>query len=106
MTLAWNLGMHILIGLLGTQQFTMTIKGALFSALLVAATQGADLYRVYRIEQKKVMEAKASEQERLRRLFKKNMPMLFAKTFFQNWIFYTVVLMIAAEIGRTSGYGL
>ncbi len=105
MTLVWNLGMHILIGLLGTQHFTLTEKGVFFSALIVAATQSADLYRIYRNEQKKVLEAKANEQEKLRKLFKKNMPKLFVKTFFQNWIFYTVIVLIAAEVGRAADYG-
>jgi len=105
MSLAWNLGMHILIGLLGIQHFTLTVKGVLFGALIVAATQCADLYRVYRIEQRKVMEAKAGERDKLMLGFKKNMPTLLAKTFIQNWIFYTVIVMIAAEVGRSSGYG-
>ena len=45
--MVWNLFMHALIGLFGTEHFTLTVTGILFSILIVAFTQGAELVRFY-----------------------------------------------------------
>ena len=102
----WNIFMHILIGLLGTQHFTLTLNGLLFSLLIVAFTQGADLFRVYLDGKKKIESGPVQERKVKMEKFKKELPKVLPGIFAQNMLMYTAIVLFSAEIGRSTGYGV
>jgi len=102
----WNIFMHILIGLLGTQHFTLTINGLLFALLIVSFTQGADLFRYYMEGKKKVDDGSAGERKAKLEAFKKEIPKALPGIFARNLLMYTAIILLSAEVGRSTGYGL
>ena len=104
--MAWNIFMHILIGLLGTQHFTLDVRGILFCLLIVSFTQGSELVRYY-IDGKKRIE-KGPERNRAADMeaFKKSLPGTLPPMFAQNLMMYSAIVIFSAEIGRTTGYGV
>lgn len=102
----WNFAMHILIGLLGKEFFTFTPGGIFFCILVVVATQGMDLIRIYRERKKKVENAPAKERMAKMKTFKKDfiatLPQLYAK----NVGIYTMVILVSAEFARYSNIGV
>lgn len=104
--MVWNLFMHALIGLFGTEHFTLTVTGILFSILIVAFTQAAELVRFYMDGKKEIGKLPASESKAKMEEFKKSLPKVLPTMFAQNMIMYTAIVLVSAEIGRTTGYGI
>ena len=102
----WNIVMHILIGLLGTEHFTVTTKGILFTFFIVTFTQCTELIRYYMEEKKKIESGTVKEHEAKMEEFKKGLPKVLPVMFAQNLIMYSVIVLFSAEVGRSSGYGL
>jgi hypothetical protein len=102
----WNIFMHILIGLLGTQHFTVTPKGILLTIFIVTLTQCAELIRYYRDEKKKIESETVRKQGAKMEEFKKGLPKVLPALFVQNLTMYSVIVLFSAVVGRSSGYGL
>ena len=96
----WNVIMHALIGLLGTTFFHFTPKGVAFAVLLCFATQGVELFRVYRDKTHAIKKGAAQGQavrlEEFKKEFKEALPRLYLK----NVGIFTVIVIFAAELGR------
>lgn len=103
--MAWNIFMHILIGLLGTDFFTLTAKGALYAFLIVSVTQASDLYRVYRDKKRKIEEGPAKEQAAKIQELKDSLPTFLGITFAKGLFYYTLIILVSAEVGRAGGIG-
>ena len=104
--MVWNIFMHVLIGLFGTGHFTLTLTGILFSILIVAFTQMAELIRFYMDRKKEIEKLPASESKAKMGEFKNSLPKTLPGMFAQNMIMYTAIVLVSAEIGRTTGYGI
>ncbi len=102
----WNIFVHILIGLLGTQHFTVTPKGILFTLLIVSLTQGSELIRYYMNKKRKIEGEPAEKQKTEMEVFKKDLPKELSGLFAQNLVMYTAIVLLSSGVGRTSGYGL
>lgn len=104
----WNFFMHILMGLLGssTEFFALTTKGILISIGLVSLTQASEMVRIYMDEKKKIKEENKNNIDEKLAAFNKEFKKTLPVTYIQNLVMYTAVLLLSAEIGRTSGYGL
>ena len=98
--------MHALIGLFGTEHFTLTASGILFSILITAFTQAAELVRFYMDRKKEIEKLPAGESKAKMEEFKNSLPGTLSGMFAQNMILYTAILLTSAEIGRTTGYGI
>ncbi|MDT8317493.1 MAG: hypothetical protein RQ824_05820 [bacterium] len=104
--MAWNIFMHILIGLLGTQHFTIDAKGILFCLLIVSFTQASELVRFYVDGKKRVEKGPERNREADMAAFKKGLPKILPPMFAQNLMMYSAIVLFSAEIGRTTGYGV
>lgn len=102
----WNIFIHILIGLLGTQHFTITPKGILFTLLIVSLTQGSELIRYYTDKKRKIAGEPAKKQKTTMEAFKKDLSKELSDLFVRNLVMYSAIVLIASGVGRTSGYGL
>lgn len=102
----WNIFMHILIGLLGTRHFTLTPGGILFTLFIVACTQGADLFRFYLEAKKEIEKAPANERKTKMAAFKKGLSARLSGIFAKNLLLYSAIVLLSAEVGRSTGYGL
>jgi len=104
--MVWNIFMHILIGLLGTQHFTLDAKGIFFCLLIVSFTQASELVRYYMDAKKKIENGPVTGREAGLAAFKKNLPKTLPPMFAQNMMMYSAIVIFSAEIGRTTGYGV
>lgn len=104
--MVWNIFMHILIGLLGTQHFTLDAKGIFFCVLIVAFTQGSELVRYYMDAKRKIEKGPEGRREADMAAFKKELPKTLPPMFAQNLMMYSAIVIFSAEIGRTTGYGV
>ena len=104
--MAWNIFMHILIGLLGTQHFTLDVKGILFCLLIVSFTQASELLRYYMDAKKKIEKGPDVSRTADMAAFKKSLPKTLPPMFAQNLMMYSAIVIFSAEIGRTTGYGV
>jgi len=104
--MVWNIFMHVLIGLFGTGHFTLTMTGILFSILIVAFTQSAELVRFYMDRKKEIGRLPASESKTKMEEFKNSLPGVLPGMFARNMVLYTAIVLVSAEIGRTTGYGI
>lgn len=102
----WNLFMHVLIGLLGTQWFNWTVTGFMFCFFIVAVTQASDMLRQYMDGKRKIENGPSGRQEVELEKFKKEFMKTLPSSFFQNLIMYSAIVLFSAEIGRSSGYGV
>jgi len=102
----WNLFMHVLIGLLGTQWFDWTAGGFFFCVGIVSVTQASDLLRQYMDEKRKIENGPPNHREAKLETFKKEFKKSLPTNFFQNLVMYTAIVLFSAEIGRSSGYGV
>ncbi len=102
----WNVLMHIFIGLFGIQHFTLTMTGILFSILIVAFTQAAELVRFYMDRKKEIGKLPAGESKAKMEEFKNSLPRTLSGMFVQNMILYTAIVLTSAEVGRSTGYGI
>jgi len=102
----WNIFMHILIGMLGIQHFTLDAKGILFCLLIVSFTQVSELVRYYMDAKKKIERGPEGSREVTMAAFKKELPKTLPLMFAQNMAMYSAIVLFSAEIARTSGYGV
>ena len=100
----WNLFMHALIGLLGPAFFTMTPQGIGLTILVVCATQGVDLLRIKREMLQEIEALPEKERKPAMEEFNANHKSSLAKIFARNVAMYSALVLIAAEISRTSNW--
>jgi len=104
--MVWNIFMHVLIGLFGTGHFTLTMTGISFAILIVAFTQAAESVRFYMDRKKEIGKLPASESKAKMAEFKNSLPKTLPGMFARNMVLYTAIVLVSAEIGRTTGYGV
>ncbi len=102
----WNIFVHILIGLLGTQHFIITPKGILFTLFIVSLTQASELIRYYMDKKRKIEGGPAEKLKTKVEAFKKDISKELPGLFAQNLVMYSAIVLISSGVGRTSGYGL
>ncbi len=100
----WNIFMHALIGLLGPAFFTLTAQGIGLTLLVVCATQAVDLLRIKREMEQQVEELPAAERDSARQELQSRLKSSLAQTFVRNVALYSALVLIAAEISRTTGF--
>ncbi|MBE9504544.1 MAG: hypothetical protein IME96_10250 [Proteobacteria bacterium] len=103
--MAWNIFMHVLIGLMGADFFTFTAKGILFAVLIVTVTQASDLFRVYKDKKKKIEEGPEKEQSAKLQELKDSLPTFLGMTFVKGLFYYTLLVMVSSEVARSGGVG-
>ncbi len=96
----WNILMHALIGLLGPAFFTLTPVGIGLALLVVCCTQAVDLLRIKRELQQQAEELPAVQREARQA----SLNTTLARTFAQNLAIYSALVLVAAEISRTTGF--
>jgi len=102
----WNIFVHILIGLLGTQHFIVTPKGIFFTLFIVSLTQGSELIRYYMDKKREIEHGPADKRKVKMESFKKDLPKELSGLFAQNLVMYSAIVLLSSGVGRTSGYGL
>ena len=100
----WNIFMHALIGLLGPAFFTLTPQGVGLAVLVVCATQAVDLLRIKREMLQEIEELPEKERKPAMEAFNANLTTTLAKIFAKNVAMYSALVLIAAEISRTTGF--
>lgn len=98
--MVWNIFMHILIGLLGANQFTLTTRGLIICLVVVAFTQCADIVNFIMVEKRKIMKGPQNGREEKLCAFKNSLPKILPPMFLKNWMIYTTVVIFFAEVGR------
>ncbi|HFC53338.1 MAG TPA: hypothetical protein ENJ43_02770 [Gammaproteobacteria bacterium] len=96
--------MHALIGLLGPAFFTFTAKGIGLTLLVVCATQAVDLLRIKREMEQQVEELPTAERDSARQELRARLKGALAESFARNVGLYSALVLIAAEISRTTGF--
>ena len=102
----WNIFMHVLIGLLGTQFFDWTARGILSCIGIVALTQASELLRYYMDGKRLIEKGPASRRDADMAAFRKELPHKLPSMYAQNMLMFSAIVLFSAEIGRSSGYGL
>ncbi|GEM_PF-141540 len=100
----WNIFMHALIGLLGPAFFTLTPQGVGLAILVVCATQAVDLLRIKREMLQEIEALPEKERKPALEEFNANLNTTLAKIFAKNVAMYSALVLIAAEISRTTGF--
>ncbi len=100
----WNLFMHALIGLLGPAFFTLTPQGIGLAILVTCATQAVDLLRIKREMLEEVEQLPKKERESARQELESNLTSKLAGIFARNVAMYSALVLIAAEISRSTGW--
>ncbi len=99
----WNFIMHALIGWLGPMHFTYTPSGIGMAVLVVCLTQGVDQIRIKKDKYLELEKLPESERAAATRALDDNIKSILAKTFVQNVLVFTVLVLITADIARTHG---
>ncbi len=99
-----NIIVHILLGLLGTELFTLTFSGLVYCILFVAFTQASEIYRLHSDDLKKLKKAAENqtdeESEKARKTLYKEMLQAYGENFFLQ----SCIVLFAAEVGRMGGF--
>ena len=98
--------MHMVIGFLGTELFDFTAMGVVYALILVCLTQPSELMRQYGAEKKKVGNMPAHKRKSAMEEYDKNFKKEFAQTLIQNIVMYLAIVLLAAEIARSSGIAI
>lgn len=98
--MVWNVVVHIIIGLLGSDIFILTKGGIVMALVLVAGTQAFEVVRVYDNARKKIESLSESERNSKLEEFKKDLPVFIGKKYIMNVVYYTFLLLIAAQLVR------
>ncbi len=100
----WNIFMHALIGLLGPAFFTLTPQGIGLAILVTCATQAVDLLRIKREMLEEVEQLPKKERKGAREALEANLTSTLAGIFAKNVALYSALILIAAEVSRTTGW--
>lgn len=95
--------MHALIGLLGPAFFTLTPQGIGLAVLVVCATQAADSLRIKREMLQEVEALPENDRKPAMEEFNANLKKSLAGIFVRNVAMSSALVLVAAEISRTSG---
>lgn len=101
--MVWNILVHIVIGILGTELFDWSAQGILYSLLVVCVTQPAEIARQYSTDKNKAAQKPAHQRKAEVAEFNKNFKKELISTLIQNIIMYMAIVLMSAEITRSSG---
>ena len=102
--MAVNVIVHIILGLLGTEIFTLSIVGVIYCFGFVAFTQAAETYRQYSEELKKMKEVVAKKEQEEAGKAQKKLYQEMLQTFGENFFLAACIVLFAAEVGRMGGF--
>ncbi len=95
--------MHALMGFFGPHYFMYTPEGIGMALLVVCATQGVDQIRIKKDKYREVDELPESERVAATKKLDANIKSILVKTFIQNTLMFTALVLITADIARTYG---
>ena len=98
-----NMVFHIILGLLGTEIFTISVVGILYCLAFITFTQACEIYRLHgdefsRLKKENLEQNTKETQKELKQLYVK----LF-KTYAENFLLHFCIVMFASEVGRMGG---
>lgn len=96
----WNLGLHLLTGIFGSQIFTWTFVGIIWCTILTCVVQGVDMFRIYHITVKRIRQQPPHIQDEQMHTFKKRSPITFPQLFVVKLIGYGLVTLVTATVMR------
>ncbi len=99
----WNFAMHALIGFFGPYYFTYTPEGISMAILVVCLTQGVDQIRIKKDKYREVEELPESERLTATKELDSNIKSILIKSFMQNVLMFTALVLITADVARTHG---
>jgi len=95
--------MHALMGFFGPHYFMYTLEGIGMALLVVCITQGVDQIRVKKDKYREIEELPKSEQAAATKELDNNIKSILIKTFIQNVLMFTALVLISADVARTHG---
>ncbi len=99
----WNFAMHALMGFFGPNFFVYTPEGIGMALLVVCITQGVDQTRIKKEKYRKIEELPESERPAATKELDANIKSILIKTFIQNVLMFTALILISADVARTHG---
>ena len=95
--------MHALMGWFGPMYFTYTPGGIGMAILVVCITQGVDQIRIKKESYAAINELPALEQAAATKELDGKIKSILIKTFIQNVLLFTALVLITADLARTNG---
>ncbi|MCF6355817.1 MAG: hypothetical protein L3J26_12065 [Candidatus Polarisedimenticolaceae bacterium] len=99
----WNFAMHVLMGFFGPHFFTYTPEGIGMALLVVCLTQGVDQARIKKEKYREAEELPESERLAATKELDANIKSILIKTFIQNVLMFTALVLITADVARMYG---
>jgi len=99
----WNVLMHALMGWLGPTFFTYTPEGIGMAILVVCLTQGVDQIRVKKEKYLEIDKLPEAERVSASKELDGKIKSILIKTFIQNVLLFTALVLITADLARTNG---
>lgn len=96
----WNIGLHIIAGLVGANIFTWTGVGIMSCVFITCVVQGIDMLRIYRTTIKRINQQPPHIQEEQMKTFRKRMHVTFPQLFVMKVIGYGLITLVTASIVR------
>ncbi len=95
---------HALMGWLGLHFFVLTPSGIGMAILAVCVTQAVDQLRIKKEKLDAVEQLPKKEREAAAKELNANIKNILAKTYVQNVLIYSVVVLATAQVARTYGW--
>lgn len=102
--MAGNIIVHILLGLLGTELFTLTFSGLVYCVLFVAFTQASEVYRLNADNLKELKKAAEKQEPEESEKARKRLYQEMFQTYGENFFLQSCIVLFAAEVGRMGGF--
>jgi len=95
--------MHSLMGWLGPLFFTYSPEGIGVAILVVCITQGVDQIRIKKDKYLEIDKLPEPERVAATKELDENIKSILIKTYIQNVLLFTAVVLVTADIARTHG---
>ena len=99
-----NVIVHIILGLLGTELFTLNVTGIIYCFAFVAFTQASEIYRLHSDNLKKLKKAAETQEEEEHEEARKRLYKEMFQTYMENFFLHSCIVLFAAEVGRMGGF--
>lgn len=96
--------MHALIGWLGLHFFVFTPEGVGMAVLVACITQAVDQIRIKKEKRDAVDSLPEKERAAAVKELEANIKSILAKTYIQNVLIYSVVVLVTAYLARSYGW--
>ena len=98
-----NLIVHIVLGFIGTQIFTLTISGVFYCLSFVTFTQASEMYRTYKDDLKKLKKDGETQSDDEYYDARSKLYGQILQNYGENFFLYAAIVFLAAELARWGG---